>query len=48
MRALHEEGLRIVMLTGDSRATAETVARKLGMDEVSVVGNALRHRRARV
>jgi Cu+-exporting ATPase len=31
---LHEEGLRIVMLTGDSRATAEAVARQLGIDEV--------------
>ena len=27
---LHDEGLRIVMLTGDSRTTAEAVARKLG------------------
>jgi P-type Cu+ transporter len=32
--ALHAEGLRIVMLTGDSRATAEAVARQLGLDEV--------------
>jgi len=31
---LHGEGIRIVMLTGDSRATAEAVARKLGIDEV--------------
>jgi Cu+-exporting ATPase len=31
---LHEEGLRIVMLTGDTRATAEAVARRLGIDEV--------------
>jgi len=31
---LHEQGLRVVMLTGDSRATAEVVARKLGIDEV--------------
>jgi Cu+-exporting ATPase len=34
VRLLHEEGLRIVMLTGDSRTTAEAVARKLGIDEV--------------
>jgi Cu+-exporting ATPase len=34
IRLLHEEGLRIVMLTGDNRATAETVARRLGIDEV--------------
>jgi P-type Cu+ transporter len=31
---LHREGIRIVMLTGDSGATAETVARKLGIEEV--------------
>jgi len=31
---LHEEGIRIVMLTGDSRTTAEAVAGKLGLDEV--------------
>ncbi|MEO8452805.1 MAG: heavy metal translocating P-type ATPase, partial [Gemmatimonadota bacterium] len=34
IRQLHEEGVRIVMLTGDSRTTAEAVARKLGIDEV--------------
>jgi Cu+-exporting ATPase len=34
IRALHAEGLRLVMLTGDSRATAEAVARQLGIDEV--------------
>jgi Cu+-exporting ATPase len=32
--ALHAEGLRIVMLTGDARATATVVARSLGIDEV--------------
>jgi P-type Cu+ transporter len=32
--ALHEEGLRIVMLTGDNRKTAEAVAAKLSLDEV--------------
>jgi len=31
---LHREKIRIVMLTGDSRATAEAVARKLGIDQV--------------
>jgi len=31
---LRGEGLRLVMLTGDSRATAENVAHKLGIDEV--------------
>ncbi|MCB1907465.1 MAG: heavy metal translocating P-type ATPase [Rhodocyclaceae bacterium] len=34
IRQLHEEGLRIVMLTGDSKATAAAVARKLGIDQV--------------
>src|SRR5207244_4184417 len=34
IRMLHEDGVRIVMLTGDSRTTAEAVARKLGIDEV--------------
>ncbi len=34
IRALHAEGLRIVMLTGDSRTTAQAVARSLGIDEV--------------
>jgi P-type Cu+ transporter len=32
--ALHREGLRIVMATGDSRATADAVARQLEIDEV--------------
>ncbi len=31
---LHDEGIEVVMLTGDSRATAEAVARKLGIDRV--------------
>ncbi len=34
IRQLHADGLRIVMLTGDNRLTAEAVARKLGIDEV--------------
>ena len=33
-RRLASEGLRMVMLTGDSRTTAEAVARRLGIDEV--------------
>ncbi len=32
--ALHREGIRIVMLTGDSRTTAAAVARTLAIDEV--------------
>jgi Cu+-exporting ATPase len=31
---LHRDGIQIIMLTGDSRATAESVARKLGIDQV--------------
>jgi Cu+-exporting ATPase len=34
IKQLHELGIRIVMLTGDSRTTAEAVARKLNLDEV--------------
>jgi Cu+-exporting ATPase len=34
IQQLHEEGLRIVMLTGDNRATAEAVAGRLNIDEV--------------
>ena len=34
IEALHREGIRIVMLTGDNRTTAEAVARRLGIDEV--------------
>src|SRR3546814_20288490 len=34
IRALHEEGLRVIMLTGDSRTTAEAVTSRLGIDEV--------------
>ena len=32
--ALRKEGIRLVMLTGDNRTTAEAVARRLGIDEV--------------
>ncbi len=34
IRLLREDGIRIVMLTGDSRTTAEAVAEKLGIDQV--------------
>lgn len=34
LRALQADGIRIVMLTGDNHATAEAVARRLGINEV--------------
>jgi len=34
IRQLHDHGIRLVMLTGDSRTTAEAVARRLNIDEV--------------
>src|SRR5215216_8141724 len=34
VKQLHADGIRIVMLTGDSRTTAQVVARKLHIDEV--------------
>ncbi len=34
IRALKAQGLRVAMITGDGRATAEAVARELGIDEV--------------
>ena len=34
IRALHDEGLRIVMVTGDSRRTAQVVSGRLEIDEV--------------
>jgi Cu+-exporting ATPase len=34
LRALRADGLHVVMLTGDARATAEAVARQLGLEEV--------------
>jgi Cu+-exporting ATPase len=34
LRALADDGLRVVMLTGDNRTTAQAVARKLGITEV--------------
>jgi len=34
IRRLHVEGIRVVMLTGDNRRTADAVAGKLGIDEI--------------
>ena len=34
IRALHDLGLKVAMVTGDNRRTAEAIARKLGIDEV--------------
>jgi Cu+-exporting ATPase len=34
IRALHADGIRVVMLTGDNRMTAEAVARTVGIDRV--------------
>jgi Cu+-exporting ATPase len=46
LEALRDEGLRIVMLTGDARATAESVAISLGIDEV--IAGSLPHEKAGV
>jgi Cu+-exporting ATPase len=46
IRELHHEGLRIVMLTGDSETTAKAVAAKLGIDEV--IAEVLPHQKAEV
>ncbi len=34
IQALHREGIKVVMLTGDNRTTAEAVARAVGIDQV--------------
>lgn len=34
IKKLHEDGIRIIMLTGDNKTTADAVARNLGLDEV--------------
>jgi Cu+-exporting ATPase len=35
IKALQSEGVRVVMLTGDNKTTAEAVARKLGIEDVT-------------
>ena len=35
VRDLHDLGLRVAMITGDSQAVADSVARRLGIDEVA-------------
>lgn len=35
IKQLHAEGIRIVMLTGDNKITAQAVAKKLNLDEVA-------------
>ena len=35
IKALHELGVRVAMITGDSQAVADSVAKRLGMDDVA-------------
>ncbi len=46
IRELHANGIRIVMLTGDSRTTAQSVAGKLRIDEI--VAEILPHQKAEI
>jgi heavy metal translocating P-type ATPase len=46
--SLHQQGIRIVILTGDSRATAESVARKLGIETKDVRAEVLPAQKAEI
>ena len=46
--SLHQQGILIVMLTGDSRATAESVARKLGIEIKAVRAEILPAQKAEI
>jgi P-type Cu+ transporter len=46
IRMLHDEGLRIIMVTGDSKTTADAVAKRLGIDEV--IAGVLPHQKQEV
>ena len=46
IRALQQDGLRLVMLTGDNRTTAKVVGQKLGLDDV--VADVLPNQKAEV
>jgi len=35
VKALHELGIRVAMITGDSQTVADSVAKRLGIDEVA-------------
>src|SRR3546814_16702031 len=40
LHALHSAGLRVLMVSGDHRRTAEALGRELGIDEVHEIGRA--------
>jgi len=46
IKALHDAGMRIVMLTGDNQTTAQAVAKQLGIDEI--VANVLPDQKAQI
>jgi len=46
IKQLHDEGISIVMLTGDNRTTGQAVAKRLGIDEV--IAEVLPHQKVEV